>query len=63
MRWRKSSYSQGNSQCLELGTDGGPSVLVRSSVHPDRGTLALPAPAIGAFVEACCAGELDDLTR
>lgn len=61
MRWRKSSWSKGNSDCVELGTDGGPAVLVRNSKHIDRTTLAVPADAVAAFVAACAAGELDHL--
>lgn len=62
MRWVKSSYSKGDGDCVELGTDGSPLVVVRNSNHPERGALALPAHAVGAFVRACAAGELDDLT-
>jgi hypothetical protein len=61
MRWRKSSYSQGNGDCVELGEADG-AVHVRNSNHPDRGTLALPTAAVGAFVRACATGEYDDLT-
>ena len=61
MRWRKSSYSKGDGDCVELGeTDG--AVHIRNSNHPDRGTLALPTAAITDFVAACRAGKLDDLT-
>ena len=61
MRWRKSSFSTANNDCLELGTDGGPVVAVRNSRHPERGALALPASAVAAFVAAGAAGSLDDL--
>ena len=60
MRWRKSSYSQGDGDCVELGEAHG-AVQVRNSNRPDRGTLALPAAAVADFVAACRAGELDDL--
>jgi hypothetical protein len=63
MRWRKSSFSTANNDCLELGTDGGPVVALRNSNHPDRGTLSLPAPAVAAFVAACATGSLDDLAN
>jgi hypothetical protein len=62
MRWVKSSFSKGDGDCVELGTDGGSVVVVRNSNHPGRVELALPAPAVAAFVRACADGELDDLT-
>ncbi|HEV7763122.1 MAG TPA: DUF397 domain-containing protein [Acidimicrobiales bacterium] len=46
---------------MELGTDGGPTVALRNSQHPDRGTLSLRGSAVASFVAACRAGELDDL--
>jgi hypothetical protein len=60
MRWRKSSYSKGDSACVELGEADG-AVHVRNSNHPERGTLALPAAAVADFIAACRAGHNDDL--
>ncbi len=62
MHWRKSTYSSTNGACVEIGTDDGPTVAIRNSNHPDRGTLTLPAAAVSSFVASCAAGELDDLT-
>jgi Domain of unknown function (DUF397) len=62
MRWVKSSQSKGDGDCVELGTGDGPAVVLRNSRHPDRGALAIPGPAVAAFVAACSAGEYDDLT-
>jgi hypothetical protein len=61
MNWTKSSFSPDAGNCVELGTDGGPVVLLRNSNHPDRGTLAFPLSAIEPFVVACAAGELDHM--
>jgi hypothetical protein len=61
MIWRKSTYSAANGDCVEVGEAEG-FVLIRNSNHPDRSSLALPAAAVGAWVRACAAGELDDLT-
>jgi hypothetical protein len=60
MRWRKSSYSVGNSDCVELA-EADDSVLVRNSKHTDRGTLGLDRASVAAFVAGCRAAELDDL--
>jgi hypothetical protein len=61
LNWRISSYSGQNGSCVAVAAvaDG---VLVRNSNRPDRGTLALPAHAVAAFVAACTTGELDDLS-
>ncbi|MGW3119599.1 DUF397 domain-containing protein [Streptomyces sp. NPDC001107] len=49
--WRKSSYSQGGSDCLEI-TDAHPGVVpVRDSENPDGPKLALGTEAWAAFVE------------
>jgi len=59
-RWRISSFSGQNGSCVQVGaTDT--SVLIRNSNHPDAGTLRLAPSAMAAFVDACAAGEMDDL--
>ncbi|WP_078624302.1 DUF397 domain-containing protein [Streptomyces monomycini] len=51
--WRKSTYSGGQGECLEIA-DGLPTrspVLVRDSKRPDGPYLLFSALAWGAFVE------------
>jgi hypothetical protein len=62
MHWRKSTYSATKGDCVELADDG-ELVHVRNSIHPERGSVCMPAPAMVAFVAACAAGDLDDLAR
>lgn len=58
--WRKSRFSGQNGSCVEIaGTTG--TTAVRNSNHPDAGTLAFPSGTMRAFVDACAAGEFDDL--
>jgi hypothetical protein len=60
--WRKSSYSAGAQQCVELA-DTGTAILVRDSKHPDHGHLALTPVALAALVDTARAGTLDHLTH
>ncbi|MFF5971836.1 DUF397 domain-containing protein [Streptomyces sp. NPDC012769] len=50
-RWRKSTYSGGNNECLEVadGLSGG-AVPVRDSKTPDGAVLIFTPRAWGAFV-------------
>lgn len=42
IRWKKSSYSGGESgQCVELGDDGSEDLLVRDSKNPEGGYLTV----------------------
>ncbi|MGH3620577.1 MAG: DUF397 domain-containing protein [Sciscionella sp.] len=55
--WRKSSYSTGTGNCVEVApaADG---VTIRHSKHPTAGTIAFPHHAWAAFVRAAA----EDLT-
>lgn len=60
-RWRTSSFSdRGNCVAVAHLDDG--RVGVRNSNHPEAGTLAFPPAAVGAWIDAIRAGELDDLS-
>jgi hypothetical protein len=48
--WRKSSYSQGGNDCLEVTRDAPTLVPVRDSKNPDGPQLAFSAEAWTAFV-------------
>lgn len=55
--WRKSSYSGGGNDCVEVAfTDDG--AAVRDSKNPEAGALRLPAVEWNAFLAAAKTGEL-----
>jgi hypothetical protein len=60
VNWRKSSYSMGNNNCVELA-DNGERILLRDSKDPGGGHLPFARSELAAFVAACRAGEPDDL--
>ena len=53
-RWRKSSYSDGQANCVEVMTAG--VVAVRDSKSPDETTLTLTPDAWRLFIERLTAG-------
>jgi hypothetical protein len=60
--WRISTYSSDSGTCVELASPAEGRVLVRNSNHPDAGTLAFSGAELGSLLDACRAGDLDDLT-
>lgn len=44
-RWRKSSFSAGDSNCVELAWPG-PEAAIRDSKSPWTGTLTIPGPGL-----------------
>lgn len=47
--WRKSSFSSGEANCVEVGFGSG-MVAVRDTKDRDGGTLAVPAASWAAFL-------------
>jgi hypothetical protein len=58
--WRKSSFSGGTGTCVEVARASG-LVLVRNSVRPDAGTLALAPAVMATWLAGVHAGDLNDL--
>jgi hypothetical protein len=53
--WRKSSYSGGDNNCVEVGMSN-TGIAVRDSKNPDRDVLAVGAGAWQAFMGSLCSG-------
>jgi hypothetical protein len=60
VRWRKSSFSIGNSNCVEFGVIGA-YVAIRDSKHPEQTPLVLTRREIAAFIADAKAGAFDDV--
>lgn len=56
--WRKSSYSGGGQQCVELA-DLGAVTAVRDSKDPDGPVLQFPRAHMAAFITAVKKGRFD----
>lgn len=50
MEWRKSSYSGGTGNCVEIAWPN-ENITVRDSKHPTGPTLTLPTPAWQALLD------------
>jgi hypothetical protein len=61
-RWRKSSFSGAEGECVESALLPDGSIAVRNSKNPAAGTLHFTRAEISAWVKGCKAGEFDDLT-
>lgn len=49
MKWKTSSYSVGNGQCVEVA-DTGSNLLVRDSKNPAGAVLTIPVEIFAAFI-------------
>jgi hypothetical protein len=59
-RWRKSSFSGDQGNCVEVAHIGD-GVAVRNSNRPDAGTVHFTRAEVAAWIAGCRAGEFDDL--
>lgn len=57
--WRKSSYSGGNGNCVEVAVGDGGQVGVRDSKDPSGPVLVVSRSQWAAFLTAVREGELD----
>jgi hypothetical protein len=62
LRWRKSSASTGNGECVELAALDDGRVAVRDSKNPDGAMLIFTRAEMRAWLHGVRAGEFDDLT-
>jgi hypothetical protein len=58
--WRKSSFSSGSQQCVELAA-GDDHLLIRDSKHPEDGHLTINAAPAAAFLADIKAGRFDGM--
>ena len=60
-RWRKSSYSNGSGDCVEVAHLHDGAYAVRNSKAPDAGTVFFTPAEMEAFLLGVKAGEFDNL--
>ncbi|WUH94368.1 DUF397 domain-containing protein [Streptomyces sp. NBC_00433] len=59
--WRKSSYSNHQSACVEVGAIGRELIGFRDSKDPEGAVLTFERTAVRAFVAAVAAGEFTEV--
>lgn len=60
-RWRKSSYSNGSGDCVEVADLPDGTIAVRNSKHPEAGTVFFTPSEMYAFLRGVKDGEFDYL--
>jgi len=58
LAWRKSSFSQAQSECIEISESIPGTVPVRDSKDPEGPVLIFPAETFASFVAAVKSGQL-----
>lgn len=58
VRWRKSSYSTGGGNCIEVATLADGRIAIRDSKNPASGLLVVPRAGMTAWLAAIKAGDL-----
>jgi hypothetical protein len=61
-RWRKSTFSLDQGNCVEVTALAGGGFAVRNSNDLGAGALLFTRAEMAAWIEGCKAGEFDDLT-
>jgi Domain of unknown function (DUF397) len=59
--WRRSSFSNGGGNCVEVARLADGTTAVRNSNHPGDGTVFFTPAEMDAFIKGAKAGEFDDL--
>lgn len=59
--WRKSSFSNGGGDCVEVALLDDGRTAVRNSNHPDAGVVLFTRAEMDAYIRGVKAGEFDDL--
>ena len=62
-RWRISSFSGNDGNCVEVAELRDGTIAVRNSKHRDTGAVLFTRAEIAAWIAGCKAGEFDDLSR
>ena len=62
VRWRKSTFSGSNGECVEVAELADGAIAVRNSNNPGAGMVLFTRAEMAAWVKGCQAGEFDDLT-
>ncbi|MFJ9585044.1 DUF397 domain-containing protein [Streptomyces acidicola] len=60
-RYRKSSYSNGEYECVEIATNIPTTIAIRDSKNPDGPSLHIRPTTWTAFETALCEGKLSPL--
>ncbi|MFD9896030.1 DUF397 domain-containing protein [Amycolatopsis sp. NPDC059027] len=60
--WRKSTFSAGNGECVEVAPLPDGRIAMRNSNHPDAGAVFFTRAEMSAYLNGVKSGEFDDLT-